>query len=147
MTQPNYAEQEERNAIRTPAPLPLSSCRHCVLVRNFARAVAGKRYEPQLKVLASLQRQLCFCLARYALQSQHHLLCSLCLLLEHWLRLSSVPGLFAVITSFPLREQRCLWETEELAKVTMTQRVLRVSWNENLSITPFCRKRKLKRRD
>jgi len=56
-------------------------------------------------MLASLQRQLCLRLARCALQSQHNLLCRLRLLVEDGLRLTTVTGLFAIITTLSLREQ------------------------------------------
>jgi hypothetical protein len=55
-------------------------------------------------MLASLQRQLCLCLAYCALQSQHYLLGCLSLLFEHRFRLTTVTGLLAVVSSLPLRE-------------------------------------------
>ena len=68
---------------------------------------AGKNV-PQLEVLASLESQLCLGLALCALQSQHNLLCGLGLLVEHRLRLTTITGLFTIITTLSLREQRCL---------------------------------------
>jgi hypothetical protein len=62
-------------------------------------------------MLASLQRQLCLRLARCALQSQHNLLRRLCLLVENGLGLTTITGLFAIITTLSLREQRRLRDT------------------------------------
>ena|SRR5664279_4753205 len=59
-------------------------------------------------MLASLQRQLCLRLACCALQSQHDLLRCLGFLVEHRLRLTTITGLFAIITTLSLREKRCL---------------------------------------
>ena len=59
---------------------------------------------PQLEVLASLQRQLCLCLACCALQSQYHFLGCLCLLLEHGFCLTTITGLLAVVSSLSLGE-------------------------------------------
>jgi hypothetical protein len=59
-------------------------------------------------MLATLQRQLCLRLARCALQSQHNLLCRLSLLVEDRLRLTTITGLLAIITTLSLREQRSL---------------------------------------
>lgn len=63
---------------------------------------------PELKVLATLQRQLRLCLALGALQTQHDLLGRLGLLVEYRLRLSTVSGLLAVIATLSLREDGCL---------------------------------------
>jgi hypothetical protein len=52
---------------------------------------------------------LCLRLAGCALQSQHDLLRSLRLLVEHGLRLTTITGLFAIITTLSLREQRRLF--------------------------------------
>jgi len=51
---------------------------------------------------------LCLRLAGCALQSQHDLLRSFCLLVEDGLRLTTIPGLFAIITTLSLREKRRL---------------------------------------
>jgi hypothetical protein len=59
----------------------------------------------QLKVLASLQTQLRLSLALCTLQSQHDLLRRLGFLVEHGLRLTSVTGLFAVVTALSLGEE------------------------------------------
>jgi len=59
-------------------------------------------------VLASLQRQLHLVLAHRALQSQHDLLCSLCLLVEHRLRLPTITALLSVVTSLSLCEDGVL---------------------------------------
>jgi hypothetical protein len=63
---------------------------------------------PKLEVLASLQCQLCLRLACCALQSQHNLLRGLRLLVENGLRLTTVSGLFAIVTTLSLCEERCL---------------------------------------
>jgi hypothetical protein len=60
-------------------------------------------------MLASLQRQLCLSLACRTLQSQHNLLRSLSLLVEDGLRLTTITGLFAIITTLSLREQGSLY--------------------------------------
>ena len=60
-------------------------------------------------MLAALQCQLCLRLAICALQSQHNLLCSLGLLVENRFRLTTITGLFAIITTLSLREQRSLF--------------------------------------
>jgi hypothetical protein len=59
----------------------------------------------QLKVLASLQAQLCLCLALCALESQDDLLRGLGFLVEHGFCLTSVSGLLAVVTALSLGEQ------------------------------------------
>ena len=59
---------------------------------------------PQLKMLASFQRQLRLCLARRTFQPQHHLLGRLGFLLEHRFGLTAISGLLAVISSFSLGE-------------------------------------------
>jgi hypothetical protein len=59
-------------------------------------------------MLASLQRQLCLRLAYCALQSQHDLLRCLGLLVEHRLRLTTITGLFTIVTTLSLREERRL---------------------------------------
>jgi hypothetical protein len=69
----------------------------------------GEKDIPKFEMLASLQRQLCLRLASCALQSQHDLLRSLGLLVEHRLRLTTITGLFAIVTTLSLREQRCLY--------------------------------------
>lgn len=56
-------------------------------------------------MLASLQRQLCLRLARCALQSQYNLLRRLCFLVENGFGLTTITGLFAIITTLSLREQ------------------------------------------
>lgn len=61
-------------------------------------------------MLASLQRQLCLCLAWCALQSQHDLLRCLCLLVENGLCLTTITGLFTIITTLSLREEGGLGE-------------------------------------
>ena len=53
-------------------------------------ASSGGEYIPQLKVLASLQGQLRLRLTRGTFQPQHYLLGSFRLLVEYWLRLSTV---------------------------------------------------------
>lgn len=60
----------------------------------------------QLKVLTPLQRQLRLCLAHRTFQPQHNLLRRLGLLVEHWLCLTSVPRLLAVVTALSLGEER-----------------------------------------
>ena len=51
---------------------------------------------------------MCLRLACCALQSQHHLLGCLSLLVEHGLRLTTVTGLLAVVSALSLGEQRGL---------------------------------------
>jgi len=112
-----------RNASRIPTQHPWSSCHHCYVhmisipipKKNSLRfpipdcVPCGWEVDvPKFEMLASLQRQLCLCLARCALQSQHNLLCGLGLLVEHRLRLTTITGLFTIITTLSLREQRCL---------------------------------------
>lgn len=63
---------------------------------------------PQLEMLASLQRQLRLGLAHCAFQSQHDLLGCLGLLVEYRLRLTTVTGLLAVVSTLSLGEQRGL---------------------------------------
>lgn len=63
---------------------------------------------PKLKVLATLQCQLCLRLARCAFQSQHNLLCGLCLLVENGFCLTTITRLLSVITTLSLSEQRSL---------------------------------------
>jgi len=58
----------------------------------------------QLELLASLERQLRLGLALNTLQSQHNLLCGLCLLVEDGLGLTTITGLFTVITTLTLGE-------------------------------------------
>jgi hypothetical protein len=59
-------------------------------------------------MLATLQCQLCLRLALCALQSQHNLLRCLCFLVENGFCLTTITGLFTIITTLSLREQRCL---------------------------------------
>lgn len=68
----------------------------------------GEGFVPKLEVLAALQCQLCLRLARCAFQSQHNLLCGLCLLVENGFCLTTITGLFSVITTLSLGEQRSL---------------------------------------
>jgi hypothetical protein len=111
---PHEERSHHRRTSRTPTQHPLSSCHHCKPIsppypnRKLVRK-RGEKDIPKFEMLASLQRQLCLCLARCALQSQHDLLRSLGLLVEHGLRLTTVTGLFAIVTTFSLREQRCLY--------------------------------------
>jgi hypothetical protein len=56
----------------------------------------------KLKVLASLQCQLCLGFTNSALQSQDNFLRSFGFFVEYGLRLTTVSGLFAVITTLPL---------------------------------------------
>lgn len=62
----------------------------------------------ELKVLASLERQLGLGLALHALETEHHLLGRLCLLVEYGLSLTTVSGLLAVVTTLSLGEERGL---------------------------------------
>ncbi|KAK8678303.1 hypothetical protein V6N13_143808 [Hibiscus sabdariffa] len=56
------------------------------------------RCEPwELPVFAPLDRMLRNMLAALALQPQHNLLGSLCLLVERWFGLATVTGLFAIV--------------------------------------------------
>lgn len=64
---------------------------------------------PKLEVLATLQGKLGLGLADSALQSQDDLLGSLGLLVEDGLRLTTITGLLAVITTLTLGEQRGLY--------------------------------------
>jgi hypothetical protein len=57
-------------------------------------------------MLASLQCQLCLCLALCALQSQHNLLRGLCLFVKDGFCLTTVTRLFAIVTTLSLGEQR-----------------------------------------
>lgn len=76
-----------------------------------AESLLSPKYNiPKFEVLATLQRQLGLGLAGCAFQSQHNLLGGLGLLLEHGLGLTSVTGLFAVVSSLSLCEQGCLEE-------------------------------------
>lgn len=59
---------------------------------------------PQLEMLATLQRQLCLRFTCCAFQSQNHLLRCLCLLLEYGFRLTSISGLFPIVSSLSLGE-------------------------------------------
>ena len=63
---------------------------------------------PKFEVLASLQRQLCLRLARRALQSQYDLLRCLGLLVENGFCLTTITGLFAIISTLSLGEQGSL---------------------------------------
>jgi hypothetical protein len=81
---------------------PISSCPN-------SQTPAEEKDIPKFEMLASFQRQLCLRLARCALQSQHDLLRSLGFLVEHRLRLTTITGLFAIVTTLSLREQRCLY--------------------------------------
>ena len=100
-------KEKRRRTSRTPAQHPWSSCHHCIMVSLVPR---NSRYlnVPKFEVLASLQRQLCLRLARCALQSQHDLLRCLGLLVENRLRLTTITGLFAIISTLSLGEQGCL---------------------------------------
>jgi len=62
----------------------------------------------QFEVFAPLQCQLHLVLANGAFESEHDLLRSLCLLVEDGLSLTTVAGLFTVITTLSLCEERCL---------------------------------------
>jgi hypothetical protein len=59
-------------------------------------------------MLATLERKLRLGLALCALQSQNDLLGCLGLLVENRLGLTTVPGLFAIVTALSLGEQRGL---------------------------------------
>lgn len=76
--------------------------------RDFGGVGVGKKDIPKLEMLAPLQRQLCLRLARRTLQSQHNLLRSLGLLVENGFGLTTVTGLFSIITTLSLREKGCL---------------------------------------
>jgi len=75
---------------------------------EYQRGTLGLLVTTKFEMLASLQRQLCLRLARCALQSQHNFLRSLCLFVENRFSLTTVTGLFAIITTLSLREQRRL---------------------------------------
>ena len=108
-----YEESHQvREASRTPTQHPWSSCHHCSpLARFLSPCPLSCKYKydiPKFEMLASLQRQLCLRLASRTLESQHNLLRSLCLLVENGLCLTTITGLFAIITTLSLREQRGL---------------------------------------
>ena len=60
------------------------------------------------KMLAPLDWMLGYMLATLALQPQHNLLGGLGLLVEHWFGLTTVTGLFPVVTTLPLCSQTIL---------------------------------------
>lgn len=100
---------------RIPMQHPWSSCHHYQIVSSVVRFTAhfaernwNRDLIPKLEVLATLQCQLCLCLARCALQSQHNLLCGLCFLVENWFCLTTITRLLSVITTLSLSEQRSL---------------------------------------
>jgi hypothetical protein len=101
-------KKSRRRTSRIPAQHPWSSCHHCNVISPYPSRILFAENIPKFKMLASLQRQLCLRLARCALQSQHNLLRRLCFLVENGLGLTTVTGLFAIITTLSLREQRCL---------------------------------------
>jgi len=90
----NHAEDKEKKRERTRLEHQGSTLRLLVTT--------------QLEVLASLQRQLCLCLAHGALQSQHDLLRCLGFLVEDGLGLTTITALLTVITTLSLREERSL---------------------------------------
>lgn len=100
----------------SPAPLsstaaqppfcPLSTCHNANARTNLEnkRRTLRLLVTAQLEVLAALQTQLRLGLALCALESQHDLLRCLGFLVEHGFRLTSVTGLFAVVSAFTLGE-------------------------------------------
>jgi hypothetical protein len=56
-------------------------------------------------MLAPLQCQLSLSLADRTLQSQHDLLRCFGFFMENWFGLTSVTGLFTVVTALPLRKE------------------------------------------
>ena len=60
-------------------------------------------------MLASLERQLCFCLAAGAFHPEDDFLRCLGFLVEDGFRLTAVTGLFAVVSALSLREGRGLF--------------------------------------
>jgi len=68
----------------------------------------GLLVSTQLELFTPLQCQLCLRLADGALQSKHNLLGSLCLLVENRFCLTSVTGLFAIITTLSLCKEGSL---------------------------------------
>ena len=60
------------------------------------------------KVLAPLDRVLGYMFASLALEPQHNLLCSLCLLVEDWLCLSTITRLLAIVTTLSLSSKTIL---------------------------------------
>lgn len=75
---------------------------------EYQCSTLGLLVTTKLEVLATLQCQLCLRLARCAFQSQHNLLCGLCLLVENGFCLTTITGLFSIITTLSLSEQRSL---------------------------------------
>jgi len=69
------------------------------------RGTLGLLVTTELKVLASLERELCLGLAADALETEHDLLGGLGLLVEDGLGLTSVTGLLAVVTTLSLCEE------------------------------------------
>ena len=59
-------------------------------------------HSPKLKMLAPFQCQLLPSFASGAFESQDNLLGSFGFFVEDWFRLTSVTGLLAIITTFPL---------------------------------------------
>jgi len=97
---------------KIPAPHPWSSCRHYrARVSHWDHSNLQKIVNvPKLKMLAALQRQLCLGLALRALQPQDDLFGRLGLLVEDRLRLTTVSGLLAIVTTLALREKGGLEE-------------------------------------
>lgn len=56
----------------------------------------------QFKVLGSLETEMLLCLARFAFQTQDNLTCSLCLLVENGLGLSTKTHLLRVVSTLSL---------------------------------------------
>ena len=109
-----FWEKEGRDVdmLKRQEQRPWSSCHHCFEICQSLTCIELRDYAediPQFKVLASLQSQLTLVFAGNTFQTQHNLLCSLGLLVEHWLCLTTVSRLLAVVTSLSLSEQRCLY--------------------------------------
>ena len=95
---------------RIPTQHPWSSYHHYQIVSHILSHFhpPDERDIPKFEVLATLQCQLCLCLACCALQSQNNLLCSLGLLVENGLGLTTITRLLSVITTLSLCEKGCL---------------------------------------
>ena len=95
---------------RIPTQHPWSSYHHYQIVSHILSHFhpPDERDIPKFEVLATLQRQLCLCLAWCALQSQDNLLRSLGLLVENRLGLTTITRLLSVITTLSLCEKGCL---------------------------------------
>lgn len=136
-------------SFRKPEQHPSSSYHHYIKSREFISCChrdhnfkttfaslmiymlvkAGKKEDrkdvPQLKMLTPLQRQLSLGLARGAFEPEHNLLRRLGFLSEDRLRLTSVSGLFPVVTTLSLREEGVL----EIFENHVRDRVSLALWN------------------